>query len=154
MISKRTYSILMLFSLLMIFGGCITEIAEDGTKTYKLAPGTSDKISEGGEGVLNLLNLLAPLLGPVGGLAIGGVTTGLAVFKKIKPKLTEAQGKYELSNTVAGITVDVIEQLKEDNPKLWDSLSVKLQKECEDSGIDTKLVKNFIRGLRGLPAKS
>lgn len=152
--SRRTYSILMLVSILMIIGGCIAYEAEDGTTKYKLIPGLGDKIEEGGEGTLNLLTLLSPLLGPAGGIAIGAVTTGLAVFKKVKPKLTEAQNKYELSNTVAGIAVEAIEQIKKDNPKLWDSMAEKLRQECEESGIDTKIVKNCIRGLRGIPAKT
>lgn len=152
--SRRTYSIIMLFSILMVISGCLAYEAEDGTTKYRLIPGMGDKIEAGGEGALNLLTLLSPLLGPAGGLAIGAVATGLTVFKKVKPKLTEAQNKYELSNAVAGIAVEAIEQIKTDNPKLWDSMAEKLRKECEDSGIDTKIVKNFIRGLRGIPAKT
>lgn len=155
--SRRTYLIVMLLQIsivLIIISGCIAYEAEDGTTKYKLAPGMDKQIEEGGEGVLNLLTLLSPLLGPAGGLAIGGVATGLAVFKKVKPKLTEAQSKYELSNTVAGIAVEAIEQIKKDNPKQWDSMAEKLQKECEECGIDTRIVKNFIRGLRGLPTKT
>lgn len=138
----------------MIINGCIAYEAEDGTTKYRLFPGMDTKIEEGGESILNLLTLLSPFLGPAGGIVIGGLTTGLAVFKKIKPKLNEAQSKYELSNTVAGITVETIEQIKIDNPKLWDSMAEKLRKECEDCGIDTRIVKNFIRGLRGLPVKT
>lgn len=152
--SKRTYSIIMLFSILMIISGCIAYEAEDGTTKYGLIPGMDKKIEEGGQATLSLLTLLAPLLGPAGGLAVGGVATGLTVFKKVKPKLIEAQNKYELSNAVAGIAVEAIEQIKKDNPKLWDSMAEKLRKECEDSGIDTKIVKNFIRGLRGFPTKT
>lgn len=152
--SKRTYSIIVLFSILMVIGGCLAYEAEDGTTKYRLIPGMGDKIEEGGGGALNLLTLLAPLFGPAGGLAVGGVATGLAVFKKIKPRLNEAQNKYELSNTVAGITVEAIEQIKKDNPKLWDSMAEKLRKECDDCGIDTRIVKNFIRGLRGMPTKT
>ena len=152
--SKRTYLIIMLFSISMIINGCIAYEAEDGTTKYGLAPGMDKKIEAGGEGALNLLTLLSPLFGPAGGIAVGVVATGLAVFKKVKPKLTEAQNKYELSNAVAGIAVEAIEQIKIDNPKLWDSMAEKLRKECEDSGIDTKIVKNFIRGLRGMPTKT
>jgi len=137
----------------MIISGCLS-YEEDGVTKYKLLPGMDKKIEDGGQGAINLLTLLSPFLGPAGGIAIGAVTTGLAVFKKVKPKLTEAKSKYELSNAVAGIAVEAIEQVKIDNPKLWDSMADKLRKECEDSGIDTKIVKNFIRGLRGLPAKT
>lgn len=154
--SKRMYSgsmILMLFSILMVIGGCLAYEGEDGTTKYKLFPGMDKKIEAGGEGALNLLTLLSPILGPAGGLAIGAVATGLTVFKKVKPKLVIAQSKYELSNAVAGITVEAIEQIKKDNPKLWNSMAEKLRKECGECGIDTKIVKNFIRGLRGIPAK-
>jgi len=144
--------LMMLFPILMI--GCLAYEAEDGTTKYQLLPGMDNKIEEGGEGALNLLTLLSPLLGPAGGIAVGAVATGLTIFKKVKPKLTEAQSKYKLSNTVAGIAVEAIEQIKIDNPKLWISMAEKLQKECGECGIDTRIVKNFIRGLRGLPAKT
>ena len=155
--SKQVKYLFMVFAMLLTINLFVTgcEVSrEDGELRIRLNPKTADSIEKGGETALNLLTILAPLLGPVGGLAIGAVVTGLTVFKKIKPRLTIAQNKYELSNTVAGIAVEAIEQIKIDNPKLWDSMAEKLQKEVEDSGIDTKLVKNFIRGLRGLPAKT
>jgi len=151
--SKRTYSIILLVLILMFIGGCLAYEAKDGATRYKLHPGTSKQIEEGAQGGLDLLTALAPLLGPVGGIAVGGLATGLTVFKKVKPKLEKTQNKYELSNAVAGIAVEAIEQIKVDNPELWASMAEKLQKDCAESGIDTKTVKNFIRGLRGLPAK-
>jgi len=151
--SKRAYSIILLFSILIIIGGCFAYKTKDGATRYKLRPETSKKFEEGTQGGIDLLTALAPFLGPVGGIAAGGLAAGLAVFKRVKPKLEETQNKYELSNAVAGIAVEAIEQIKKDNPKLWTSMAEKLQKDCAESGIDTKVVKNFIRGLRGLPAK-
>lgn len=153
--SKRTKCLFAIFAMLLTMNlfvaGC--ELSRDGGIQIRLNPKTANSIEKGGEDALSLLTLLSPFLGPAGGIAVGAIATGLTVFKKVKPKLTEAQNKYELSNTVAGITVEMIEQIKIDNPKLWDSMAEKLRKECEESGVDTKLVKNFIRGLRGLPAK-
>lgn len=155
--SKQAKCLFMIFAMLLAINLFVTgcEISrENGEVQIRLNPKTAESIEKGGEGALGLLKILSPFIGPAGGIAIGAITTGLAVFKKIKPKLTEAQNKYEMSNTVAGITVEAIEQIKKDNPKLWDSMAKKLRKECEDSGIDTKAVKNVIRGLRGLPAKT
>lgn len=154
--SRQTKCLFMVFAMLLAMNlfvvGC--EISDDGgIRFFRLNPKAADDIEKGGEDALSLLTILAPLLGPAGGIAVGAVATGLTVFKKVKPKLTEAQNKYELSNTVAGIAVEAIEQIKIDHPKLWDSIAEKLRKECEDSGVDTKIVKNAIRGLRGLPAK-
>lgn len=155
--SKRTKYLFVVFAILLAINlfatGCKIS-REGGELQIRLNPKVANNIEKGGEGALSLLTLLSPFLGPAGGIAIGAVTTGLAVFKKIKPKLTEAQNKYELSNTVAGITVEAIEQIKIDNPKLWVLMAEKLRQECEDSGVDTKIVKNAIRGLRGLPAKT
>lgn len=140
--------------ILTIFSGCVAYQAEDGTTRYKLSLKAGEQIEKGGETVLNLLTIFAPLLGPMGMIAVGGVASGVTVFKKMKPRLTMAQDKYELTNTVATIVVEAIEQIKKDHPKMWETMAEKLQKECEESGIDTRVVKNCIRNLRGLPMKA
>ena len=154
--SKRIKCLFMIFAMLLTINlfvaGC--RVSEDGEIQFRLNPKIANGIEKGGENTLSLLTLLSPFFGPVGGIVVGVVGTGLTIFKKVKPKLTEAQNKHKLANTVAGIAVEAIEQIKKDNPKLWDSMAKELQKECEDSGVDTKTVKNFIRGLRGLPPKT
>jgi len=155
--NKRTKYLFMIFAMLLAMNLFVTGceiVKEGGESRIRLNPKAANSIEKGGENALSLLTILAPFFGPVGGIAVGTVATGLAVFKKVKPKLTEAQNKFELSNTVAGIAVEAIEEIKINNPKLWDSMAEKLQKECEGCGMDTRIVKNFIRGLRGLPAKT
>jgi hypothetical protein len=55
---------------------------------------------------------------------------------------------------VASISVDAIEEVKKNHPEAWASISEKVHRECVESGLDTKLVKNAIRGLRGKPPKA
>jgi hypothetical protein len=150
--AMRSIWLLIVIGILIIIGGCMTHMAEDGTKTYSLLPSVEKGLNQV-EQVGGLLATVAPLFGPVGGIVAGGLVTGLTILKKARPKLKDAQDKYQLSNTVAAISVDALEQIKKNHPEVWTKLSERLQKECEDSGLDTKLVKNAIRGLRGLPAK-
>ncbi len=150
---KKIVKISIMLLVLLALAGCVSVKSDDGTTKWKLAPEVLEKAEEVGEGALGLLGALAPLLGPAGGIALGGLATGLTILKKAKPKLRDAQTKHELYNTVASISVDTLEVIKKDHPKVWEKLSDKLQKEVEDSGLDTKAVKNAIRGLRGLPPK-
>lgn len=150
---KTTVRILIVSLMLLIVGGCVATKQKDGTTKWNLDPVWGQKGEEAGEAALGILTVLAPLLGPAGGIAVGGLATGLTILKKARPKLERAQDKYELSNTVASISVDALEIVKKDHPKVWESLGNKVLKEVEDSGLDTKLVKNAIRGLRGLPPK-
>lgn len=147
-----TKILLVLFAVLFI-GGCVATKMDDGSTKYHLDPTWGKKAEEAGETALGLMTVLAPLLGPAGGIAVGGLATGLTILKKARPKLEEAQGKYELSNTVAAISVDALETVKKEHPAIWKKLGEKLEKECEDSGLDTKLVRNAIRGLQGRPPK-
>lgn len=150
---KTIVKILIVSLMLFIIGGCVATKQDDGTTKWNLDPAWGKKAEDVGEEALGVLTILTPLLGPAGGIAVGGLATGLTILKKARPKLERAQTKYELSNTVASISVDALEQIKKDHPKVWESMSIKVLKEVEDSGLDTKLVKNAIRGLRGLPPK-
>ena len=150
---KTLMKILLTCSVLLLFVGCVATKQKDGTTKWNLDPAWGQKAEETGEVALDILTVLAPLLGPAGGIAVGGVATGLTMFKKARPKLERAQSKYELSNTIAAISVDALETIKNDHPAIWKQLGKKLQQECEDSGLDTKMVKNAIRGLRGKPPK-
>lgn len=148
--------LVLLFVVCMALGGCVAKKMDDGTTKFNLLPEWGKKLDQAeqaGEGILGLLTVLSPLFGPAGGIAVGGLATGLTILKKARPKLKDAQDRHQLANTVAAITVDALDQIKKDHPKVWEKTAIKLQKECEESGVDTKLVKNVIRGLRGLPPK-
>ena len=154
---KRQKNLYILFALLLsvnvLLIGCDVVESEDGTKKIRLNPFAADKIEKGGEAAVGVSEILAPFLGPAGGVVAGGLAGALALFKKYKPKLTETQTQAEMSNTVAGITVDIFETLKKEHPKVWAEYSGRIRSQLEASNVDAKVLENFIRGLRGLPAK-
>ena len=154
--SKRR--VLTLFAILLSVNlfviGCEITKDEMGKTHLRLNPDATDNIERGGEVVVGASEVLAPLLGPAGGLIAGGLATGLALFKKYKPALTKSQTMAEMSNTVASISVDTFETLKKEYPEIWAKCAEKIHAECTAANIDTKMLENFIRGLRGLPAKS
>ena len=155
--SRQVKYLFMVFAMLLTINLFVTgcEVSrEDGELRIRLNPKTADSIEKGGEAGIAVGQLLAPFLGPVGGILVGGLAGGLALFKKFKPKLTEFQTKSEMSHTVAGITVDALETLKKEYPKIWEKYSEKIHKELLRADIDTKVLENFIRGLRGLPVKT
>ena len=155
--SKRTKYLFVVFAMMMAMNlfvtGCIVERGEDGKDRIRLNPFAADKIEQTGEAGVGIAKVLAPFLGPAGGIVAGGLASGLALFKKFKPKLTEFQTKAELSHTAADITVNVFEKLKKEHPKVWAEYAERIRSECLAANIDTKVLKNFIRGLRGLPSK-
>ena len=151
---RRLFGIFAVLFLTSLFVASCEMSEKNGETQLHLNPNVADNIEEGGEAAVGIAEIMAPFLGPAGGILAGSLASALALFKKYKPKLTQSQTKAELSHTVATISVDAIEQIKKDHPEVWKKLSAKLQKECEKSGLDTKIVKNAIRGLRGLPAKA
>ena len=153
--SKQTRCLFIVFAMLMMMNLFVTgcQISEDGKLQFRLNPKTADSIEQGGNTAVGIGKILAPFFGPAGGIAVGSLASGLALFKKFKPKLTQFQTKAEMSHTVADITVNVFEDLKKNHPKIWAHYSEKIRMECLGADIDTKVLENFIRGLRGLPAK-
>lgn len=145
--------VLFVFISLSVVGCVVTENA-DGTKSYSVSSNFLEKAEQTGESAAGILSVLAPLLGPAGGIAAGALATGLTVLKKMRPKLEQSQRDYELSNTVAAISVEALEQIKKDHPQIWQQMANKLEEEVKNSGIDTKIINNAIRGLRGLPPKA
>lgn len=150
---KTVIKISIVFLVLVFLAGCVATKNDDGTTNWSLNPNVADNIEEGGEAGVKIAEIVAPFLGPAGGILAGSLASALALFKKYKPKLIQSQTKAELSHTVATISVDALEQIKKDHPAVWKKMSAKLRKECEKSGLDTKVVENAIRGLRGLPPK-
>ena len=155
---KRQKYLFILFVLMlsanMLLIGCGVVENEDGSKKISLNPFVAEKIEKGGEAAVGVSEIVAPFLGPAGGVVAGGLAGALALFKKYKPKLVETQTQAEMSTTVAEITVDIFETLKKEHPKVWAECSTKINSQLQDAKIDTKVLENFIRGLRGLPPKS
>lgn len=147
----KIHLFVLAFALMILFvgAGCIQ--SKDGS--VSLDPTVANKISEGGEAGLAVMKVLAPFLGPAGFTVVGGLASALALFKKYKPKFVQVQTKAEMSHTVASVSVDAIEILKRDHPKVWPDIRSKIEIELSEADIDTKALENFIRGLRGLPPK-
>lgn len=153
----RRKIILAMFALMLFvvgFVGCDVLQTDDGQTRYRLNPKTGQQFEDKAGTGLELLTILAPFLGPAGGIAVGGLATGLTIIKKLRPKLEKAQTKAEMSNTIASCLVHALEEVKTKHPEAWKKSREQIVHQLKDSGIDTKILENVIRGLRGLPAKT
>lgn len=84
---------------------------------------------------------------PIAGL-IGGIAGGLAgMWKKLKPKVLQAQDEAELYRKTTESIVVAIEDYKEANPVEWVKLEAKLRK------LIGPRAEAVIRELRNLPEK-
>ena len=132
----------------------VTKDPETGEKTYAVDPnkaGEVERTVDAAAIVLSLLGGIWPVLIPIG----TGVVGALAAWRKMKPKLTEAQSEAKLYHTIGLATVIGIEEFKKLYPKEWDSLMTSLEK-IKDKIInpeDRLKIDNLIRALRGLPPK-
>lgn len=150
---KSLFMVFVILSMMSLFtAGC--QVAEDGAVRLRLNPKTADSLERGGTAALGIAEILAPFVGPIGGIAAGGLAGGLALFKKFKPQLTQFQTKAEMSHTIAGVTVSALEELKKEHPDVWAEYAERIHRELSEANVDTKVLENFIRGLRGLPAKA
>lgn len=144
---------LLIIAMLFLFTGCITETADDGTTTKVLDPNTVANIESGVESGALIAELLAPLLGPVSYLIGGGLLTALGVWRKVKPRIMDAEGKAEVGHAVTASLVEAIEVLKREHPDKWLILKPKIDAAIAKSGMDSAVLENIIRGIRGLPPK-
>jgi len=129
--------------------GCIKSEGPGGETYYRVDPNIAAEVERDvavGITILQALSIIWPELLPAGLLiATGG---GLAVWKKLKPQLTEAQTRQALYYATTEGVVGAIEQFKETNPTEWK----KLKKQLDD--LVGPEAENVIRALRGLPAKT
>lgn len=80
--------------------------------------------------------------------ALGGVLAGMAgAWRRMKPKLEDAESQAELATYAGEATAVALEQFKADNPKEWALLAEFLKKHHGTT------VENFYRALRDLPPK-
>lgn len=156
MVKKLVWS-LMLFLLVcnLFLAGCqFQRNAETGRLEWRVEPEVVANVEAGLEGGIGILDILAPLLGPVGGIVTGTAATALALVKKYKPTITTYKSKAEMSHAVATVSVDAIELIKERHPDVWNEVEDKVRKFIVDNDLPTVEIKNAIRGLRGLPSKT
>ena len=143
----------LLLIVLLFLAGCKVATNEEGKKTYQLDPNTTASVETGAEGAAGILTVLTPFLGPSATIAATGILTALGVWRKLKPRFVAAQDKATMAHTVAGSLVGSIEILKKSYPEDWKHLEPTIVSTLEASGVDTQVLDNVIRGLRGLPPK-
>lgn len=95
-----------------------------------------------------------PVVGPILAAVAGILGTGLTLWRKYGPVLTQYRSDYEQANAVAAATVTTIEELKELSPETWLKLSDTMKAELGKHGVPVAILENVIRGLRGLPPKA
>ncbi len=146
--------VLLLAVLMTLCTGCESYVNDDGDKVYRLNPVVAGKVEKTAEGAIDILGILTPLIGAVAPIAMGGIGTGLAVWRKMKPKLVTAQTKQVMAHSAASAVVDGIDEFKRLHPKEWEKLREQLNDSIKGSGMDTAMIENFIRSLRGIPTKA
>jgi hypothetical protein len=116
-------------------------------------PNAVTKIEAVTEGGASILVQLTPILGPLAALIGGGILGALQIWRKVKPQILEAQGEAEISYAVTESLVEAIELLKKEQPEQWKKLGSFIDTAFKSAKIDTKILENVIRGIRGLPPK-
>ncbi len=105
------------------------------------------------EAIANTGKAMAPLW-PAGGMIGTGIAGWLAMWKKGKKPLMEAQTAAEVNYATGSTIVWAIEQLKQSNPKAWEVLKGKISGIQADIGSEEQreAVKMIIQGM--IDAKS
>ena len=146
---KKTMLLLVVLIALCV-AGCVESMdPATGETVYNVDPDAAAKVERGveaGIGVLQALSIFWPELLPAG--VVIGLGGALATWRKMKPKLTEAQAREALYFATTEEIVTAIEQYKTDNPAAWkklgDEIGDKIGPEAE----------NVIRAIRGLKPKT
>lgn len=133
--------------MILACSGCMKEIVTDPntgetTTKYSIDPEKAGNIESGAEAAQGVAGAVG-LVYPVGTFIAGIIGTGLALWRKYKPALVQAQKKQELAYNATTSLVGLIEDLKEISPDTWEKLKEKLKIGPE--------VENVIRAIRGLP---
>lgn len=146
--------IYLLLAILFVghISGCITNTdPATGKKTTKWFfddPNTVKKVDEGAEAVVTLMTVLSaifPVLTPVAGAAGGA----LVLWKKLKPKLVEAENQRDGYYAGGEVLAVVLEDIKINYPDIWKKIAPELEKGIKIS----TAIENAVRGFRGLPPK-
>jgi len=138
--------IVLLVGVLFI-AGC--ESVLQGLHNIASDPNTSGALESGAEGAAGV----AGFFGPVGAAIGTGLLGALAVWRKMKPALASAKTAASQSHAAGTTLTRAIETFKTTNPDQWSDLRKLIEGQLDKQGIDPLIVKNVIRGLRGLPAE-
>lgn len=151
--------VILMAGLVLSLGatGCIeSKDPVTGEKTYQVDPVVVEKVEEdveAGIGVLTALNAIWPELISLGFLTtLGGI---LGTWRKMKPKLTEAQSKAKMFHSAGQVTAIGLEEFKTHCPKEWRLVTDYLDEAKEKllSPEDRLRIENLIRGFIGKPPK-
>ena len=137
--------------------GCIeSKNPETGEKTYQVDPTVVEKVEKGvetGIGALTAVSAIWPEIISLGFLTtLGGI---LGTWRKMKPKLTEAQSKAKMFHSAGQVTAIGLEEFKKAYPKEWESVTDYLDNAKNDllNPEDRLRIENLIRGFIGKAPK-
>lgn len=155
----KRWIVILMAGLILSLGatGCIeSKDPETGEKTYQVDPVAVEKVEESvetGIGVLTAVAAIWPELISLGFLTtLGGI---LGTWRKMKPKLTEAQTKAKMFHSAGQVTAIGLEEFKKAQPKEWmdvvDYLNDAKNKLLNPE--DRLRIENLIRGFIGKAPK-
>lgn len=130
---------------IMLGTGCASVM--HALSSFAADPNASGAAEKGVEGAAGI----AAFFGPVGGLIAGALSTGLVIWRRVKPTLAAAKTSATQAHAAGKALTDAIETFKAVHPDQWDDLGKLIEDQLSKQGIDPLVVKNVIRGLRGLP---
>lgn len=147
--------LIVMVVLTLCLAGCrkATDV-DTGKPFWTVDPNKAQKIervADTASQILAILGVLWPAL-----LSVGtGVAGALAVWRKYKPKLTQAESEALLYHTLGSVTIDGLEEFKKLYPEEWKNLLAELEavKGKILSPEERRKIENLIRALRGLPPK-
>lgn len=136
---KLFLSVTLLTVLMLGFSGC--EVFTEGG----IDPNRVAEFEQGGKAVIDVLQVLSVFV--PGLIPVATAATGIFVtWKKMKPKLTDAQVKENMANNAGMVLAELVEEIKQKNPETWAKHKDDFKKAI---GVGT-VVEQTIRGFRGL----
>ena len=149
---KQQIAALVILALLALWlatllAGCQQALGPDGVVIDANAPPLIEPIIETGISLAQLLGAIWPPLIPIA-TAAGGIYAG---YKRLKPKLQEAQVAKDKYRAAGETLTEVLEGIKIHEPDLWAKIGPKIQAATSSSAVTA--LENTIRKFRGLYAK-
>lgn len=138
----KTLIIALMIGICLLFTGCGPETAEIISDPNVVV---IESAVEGAVGVVGLLGTLWPALIPIG-TAGAGI---LAAYKRLKPKIIEANKENEKYYAAGETLATVLEDIKTNEPDLWEKIGPKIA----DATKTASDIEETIRGFRHLEPK-
>ncbi len=143
---------LMVCVILAGVAGCVTSTdPTTGQQQVSVDPNVVEQAEAGAVAVAGILALLIPFF-PWAFPALTALAGVIATWRKMKPKIVNAQSETEMYHSIASSVVLGIEEYKKLYPEKWEDLAEELEalKNKIISPEDRLKIENVIRGLRGL----